>query len=351
VLVSERPRDVAILWIDPSVTAGISPLALPCPPTPGPTIDDGDEIVTIAVPHAREKDLVSGEVTALRPRAVEADLRLSFGEDGGPVFNEAGTLIGLSSVSVTDDVRRGADVNVVRAVFLCEALAASLPNLSGAAPPPPTPLPIEPTRSYPADALDRKGPAGAATPIMLSSASFDVALLTPPVVRQGRDRSTWTGGRGARTTETEARLGQLTEFGSWSDYFSDHPAVLIVRVTPKLVEGFWKRLGREAARTQGAVLPPFKDFTTSFGRMRLTCDGAEAAPLHPFVLEHRVSEKNTIREGLYVFQPDAIGPHCVTVTITISPESSTDRSETLTINRPAVDRIWQDFEPHRAIAK
>ena len=75
-----------------------------------------------------------------------------------------------------------------------------------------------------------------------------------------------------------------------------------------MVEGFWKRLGREAARTQGADLPPFKDFKTSFRHMRASCGGVEVTPIHPFVLEHRVTEKNVIREGLYVFDPDAFGP-------------------------------------------
>jgi hypothetical protein len=119
-------------------------------------------------------------------------------------------------------------------------------------------------------------------------------------------------------------------------------------VTPKLVEGFWKRLGREAARTQGAVLPPFKDFKTSFRRLRLMCGSDEVAPLHPFVLEHRVSDTSVIREGLYVFEANAIGPHCATVTMLLYSEAQSEKGDTVTVARAIVDQIWQDFAPFRA---
>jgi hypothetical protein len=349
VLTADRPRDVAIVWIDPRVVAASSPVPLPCPPAPNPAVDDGDEIAAIAMPHLREKELESGEVTALRPRVVETDLRLSFGGAGGPVFNEAGAFIGLTTMPAEVEASRAGDVNVVRSVFVCEALAAAVPKLAGASPPEAVRLPVESTRAYPAVELDGATRARAATAPALSSSDFDVVLLTPPIVQAARERTGWSGGRGVRTVETEARLGQLTEFGAWSDYFSDLPPVLIVRVTPKLVEGFWKRLGREAARTQGAVLPPFKDFKTSFGRMRLSCGASELVPLHPFVLEHRVSEKNVIREGLYVFALDAIGPHCDSVTMAVSAENAQATSETLTVARPVVDRIWQDFAPYRVM--
>ena len=222
--------------------------------------------------------------------------------------------------------------------------------LSGAEPPAATRLPVEPTRPYPAGALEdvrRDATSSAAVPVM-SSSDFDVAFVTPPMVQRAQQKSGWTGGQIDRSPEVQARLGRLTEFGAWSEYFSTLPAVLIVRVTPKMVEGFWKRLGREAAATQGAVLPPFKDFKTSFRHMRATCAGVEVTPIHPFVLEHRVTEKNVIREGLYVFDPDAFGPQCGTVTLSLYSEAQPERADTLTPTRTIIDKIWNDFAPYRA---
>jgi S1-C subfamily serine protease len=349
VLLSEHSRDVAIIQIDPSLVATRPALALACPPSRAPSLDDGQAIASLTAPHASEKDLVHGEVTALQPRRVETDVRLPFGGSGGPVFNDAGAVMGLTSMSVEPDSRPD-DAAVVPTVFICEALAASLPMLSGAEPPAATRLPVEPTRPYPAGTLEdvpRGATPNAAVPV-ISSSDFDVAFITPPMVHRARQRAGWTGGQSGRSPEAEARLGRLTEFGAWSEYFSSLPAVLIVRATPKMVESFWKRLGREAARTQGAVLPPFKDFKTSFRNMRATCGGVEVTPIHPFVLEYRVAEKNVIREGLYVFDHDAFGPQCGTVTLSLYSEAQPGRADTLAPTRTIIDQIWNDFAPYRA---
>jgi trypsin-like peptidase len=352
VLLSERARDVAIVRIDPSLVATRPALALACPPSRAPSLEDDQAIASITVPHEGEKALVRGEVTGLQPRRVETDLRLPFGGIGGPVFNDAGAIVGLTSMAVDPDSRPD-EAAIVPTVFICEALAASLPMVPSAPPPAATQLPVDPARRFPASALENARPGttpNAAVPVM-SSADFDIAFITPPMVHRARQRAGWTGGQSGRSPEAEARLGRLTEFGAWSDYFTSLPAVLVVRVTPKMVEGFWKRLGREAARTQGAELPPFKDFKTSFRQMRATCAGIDVTPIHPFVLEHRMTDKNVIREGLYVFDPDAFGPQCGTVTLSLYSEAQPERADTLTPTRAVIDQIWNDFAPYRATAR
>ena len=362
VVSSDGSRDVAILQVDPRVVAERAPLPLPCPPSAAPSLDDGQEIVTLAAPLRTQADVVRGEVTALHPRAIETDLRLSFGGAGGPVFDDDGALVGLTSAPAEAEASRRREVNLVRSVTICEAVSAAQSRLSGAAPPESTGLPVEPTRPFPLDAgsgarqpgtggsssVPARIPSGALDPPVVSSSDFDVAFVTPPMVYRAQQRSGWTGGPSARSAEAEARIGRLTEFGAWSEYFVDLPPVLIVRVTPKMVEGFWKRLGREAARTQGAVLPAFKDFKADFVRLRAACGGGDVTPIHPFVLEHRLSEKDVVREGLYVFDPDALGPHCGTVTLSLYSEKSPDKADTLTIEAKLIERLWQDFAPYRA---
>ena len=284
VVLTGPTREVAILRVDRSAVATRPLLPLACPPAGATALDDGVAIVRITVSQ------------------------------------------------------------------ICEALAASLPLLSGAAPPAATRLPVDPTRPYPTSALEstaRGTTPNAAIPV-ISSSDFDVAFVTPPMVHRGRQRAGWTGGPpSGRSPETEERLGRLTEFGAWSDYFTSLPAVLVVRATPKMVESFWKRMGREAARTQGAVLPAFKDFKSSFRHMRATCGGGEVTPIHPFVLEHRLNEKNVIREGLFVFDADAIGPHCGTVTVSLYSDAQPERADTITLTRTLIDRLWNDFAPYR----
>ena len=349
VLFSEPGRDVAIVRVDASVVASRPALELACPPSRTPPIDDGQTIATIAVPHDAEKEFVRGDVIALQPRRVETNVRLSFGGSGGPVFNEAGAVVGLTATPADSD-SRWRDAGVIPTIFICEALAASVRLLPTAQLPETLQLPVEPTRPFPAGALEvaPKGTTPNAAVPVLSSSDFDVAFITPPMIHRARQRAGWTGGQTGRTPEAEAQIGRLTEFGAWSDYFTQLPPVLIVRVTPKMVESFWKRLGREAARTQGANLPAFKDFKSSFLHMRASCAGVDVAPIHPFVLEHRVSEKNIIREGLYVFDPDAFGPQCGTVTLSLLSEAQPAREDTLAPTRAVLNQVWNDFSPYRA---
>jgi S1-C subfamily serine protease len=353
VLFTGRSSEVAIVWVDPRGVAAASPVPLPCPPAAAaPSLDDGQAIVALANALRQPVDAVSGEVTALQPLAVETDLRLSFGGAGGPVFDEAGAVVGLTSVPADTDGSRTSGVTVVRVGLLCEALSAAQSAMSGA-PPEPTPLPVEPARPFPAEGVtdSPRGATAVNSPPVVSTSDFDVAFITPLMVQAAWRRADWTGGTTGRSPEAQARIGRLTDFFGWSPYVADVPPVVIVRVTPKLVEGLWKRLAREAARTQGAVLPPFTDFKASFLRMRVACGGAEVTPVHPFVIEHRVSENAVVREGLYVFHPDALGPHCGSVSLSLYSEKSPEKADTLTAPPAVIDRIWQDFAAYRGAGR
>jgi hypothetical protein len=351
VLVAEPTQDVAIVWVDPRVLPAPTPLPLTCP-SPTTTLDDGDEMTTITPSLRGSAELEDGEVTGFQPRGIETDMRLPFGKAGGPVFaGDYASVVGLTAEPPDTETSRPGDVLVVRAGVICEALAAARSKMAGAEPPVPSPLPVEPSRLYPEKPAATSSPsslAGGIAPPVIASADFDVAFLTPPTLLKARERADWTGGRSVRPPQAEALLGRITDLGAWAEYFRDVPAVLIVRVTPKLVESFWMRVAREAARTQGAALPAFKDFKTNFLRLRVTCGSSDVEPVHPFVLEHAVADKRVVREGLYVLGPDALGPHCGKATLTLWSEQTPDKGDTIVIDQQVLGQIWQDFAPYRA---
>jgi hypothetical protein len=335
VLVADAARGVAVVWVNPEAVRAHPPVPLPCSPPPS-GLDEGHTIVALTAPLRGAADAVPGEVTAIGARAVETDLRLRFGGAGGPVFSEAGVMTGLTFARPSAEPGRPDAVAVARVGILCDLLGA-VRAAAAAVPPALTRLPIEPAR--PTSPAAR---VAAGVPPMLSTSEFDVALITPAMVERAIRRAGWTGGSGERSPEMEARLGRLTDFGAWSEYFADQPPVLIVRVSPKLVEGFWKRLLREAARTQGAVLPPFKDFSTSFLRLEARCGTTAVAPVHPFVIEHAVAETRVVREGLYVFDPAAFGPACGSVTLTLYGEKDPGTPSTLAIPAAVLEQIRQE---------
>src|SRR6185503_7473211 len=110
----------------------------------------------------------------------------------------------------------------------------------------------------------------------------------------------------------------------------DIPPVLAVRATPKMVQGFWKSIGRAAVATQGVLLPPSTHAKSSFAAMRLYCGDAEVTPIHPFKIERRLDSSTGIYEGLYVFALDAIGPQCGAggVRLLLFSEKSPDKGDT-----------------------
>ena len=100
--------------------------------------------------------------------------------------------------------------------------------------------------------------------------------------------------------------------------------------------------------TQGVALPPMKHVKVGFSRMRALCGTSEVTPIHPFTLEQRVSESATIDEGLYVFDPGALGPQCGTVSLVLYSEKAPDKGDTRVIDAKVIQQIWQDFEAYRA---
>jgi hypothetical protein len=123
--------------------------------------------------------------------------------------------------------------------------------------------------------------------------------------------------------------------------------VLLVRVTPKMVESFWTTVARGAARTQGMALPPIKHFKSGFARLRAYCGDAEVLPIHPFKLEQRVSDSEGINEGLYVFDPGALAPSCGTVKLVIFSEKEPDKADSRVVDPKIVQQVWDDFASYR----
>ena len=284
-------------------------------------------------------------MTRVDPQAILVDLRLASGSTGGPVFAPGGSPVGVTSVVDEPDEMRHSDFRVVRIEAACELVGSAEKKMAAGAPPAGTPLPVEPARPFPVDTLDDAAQrrASSLTPYRMSSDDFDVTFITPVLVygAQHRENERTGGANSPEAQQERARL--LTDFGNWSEYVADVPPVLLVRVTPKLVEGFWTKVGRGAAMTQGMSLPPMKRFKPGFARMRAFCGDVEVTPIHPFRIELRISEDQAIHEGLYVFDPGALGPRCGTIKLELFTEKEPTKADTRIVEPTIVQRISEDF--------
>ena len=332
VLVADTARDVAVIWIDPTVAASVRPVPLCGEAAAKPALVDQQDIFTISAPLRGQKTMTTGRASHVEQPPIASDWILGAGSVGGPVFVAGGGVVGISSFGDEQDRRGRWDSRVVPAADVCEVIAAAEKKMSGATPPNGTHLPVEPQRALPEEMLKQAAQrrAGSLNPYQTTSNDFDVAFITPVMIYGAKERP-------------------LTDFSNWSDYLADSPPVLLVRVTPRLVEGLWTTVARGAARTQGVALPPIKRFKSGFSRLRALCGDAEVTPIHPLTLEQRVSDTDAIHEGLYVFDPGAFGPHCGTVKLVLYSEKEPEKADTREVDPKVIQRIWQDFEAYRAL--
>jgi hypothetical protein len=331
VLEADPQRDIAIVGVDPSVMAAMRPVPLGCPRAGASPIAQGQEIFALAAPLHRGKGWTPATVSRTDARTIASDLTLATGGVGGPVFNASGDLVGITSLpdearARDDEPRRGA-TRVVRIDGACELVAAAAQKLKDRPAPSGTHLPVEPAEPAPVvafkDAVKRR--AGSLKPYQMAASEFDVTFITPIL-------------------NFAAQSQPNQNFSNWSDYVADIPPVLLVRVTPKMAESFWAKVARGAAYTQGMALPALKRLKSGFERLQAYCGRAEVTPIHPFKLELRVSETDAVHEGLYVFDPAALGPGCSTVTLVLYSEKEPAKADTRVIDSKILQQIWRDFD-------
>jgi len=355
VIASDTMRGVALIRIDPSIAASAKTLPLECDKTVEPLTKD-QEIAALEAPLGRPRGTSSGSVDSALANVIDTDLVPSTGGAGGPAFAPNGRLIGLTTTVDERDGQRMSRGRIVRVGRVCELVASVAQKIKDTPSPSATHLPVEAVRVFPSDAKPSlpQGPktsGGAVSkPLQrMATSGFDVAFITPVQLMAARARPERSGGSARMPGADEIAGRLLTDFTNWSEYVAATPPVLLIRVTPKLVEGFWTKVARGAASTQGMSIPPIKSLKPDFARMRAYCGDAEITPVHPFTLEHRVSDKDTLVEGLYAFDPGALAPECASVKLQLYSEREPQKADTLIVDAKVVQAIWDDFAPLRAV--
>jgi len=314
VIVDDRATGGAVIWIDPGAIGSIPPIELRCGGAEPPRTQYQDELSSITAPMLSGKDVVDGGVTRVTSQAIFADLRIARETAGGPVFNTNGELVGISSIEEDPKTYTRVEAWVVPIERACEAAAMTAKAMASAAPPKGTRLPVETAGGT--TTISRPAPKQLKVQLTtLQAANFDIALLTSTQAREA-------------ATGSDPRL----DFDNWTDYVRYAPPVWLVRMSPQFEESFWKMLGRGAASTQGVNLPPLKSFSANFLRMRAYCGDTEVLPIHPFIIERRINDKQSIREGLYVFELGAFGPQCSTVKFLMFSEKDPKQPDTKVVD-------------------
>jgi S1-C subfamily serine protease len=355
VVAADATKDVAILRIDPAAITHARAMTL----SYSKTVNEKEKLYALEAPLDDRRSLASAIVSKVTAHSVVTNVSLDERSAGVPLINAAGEVVAITTTS--DDGHAIHDI-APAAIRIDEAravIAEAVKEIDSSAPPAATPLPVEPEHPFDDDALGEaaRKRSGSVSAYQVSAADFDVSVVTPVMLygmRHREERSAGRGrgaGAGPPAGNREALLKgirALQEFANWEDYVYDYPPVVMIRATPKLVENFWTSLGRTAAQTQGVDISALKHLKAPFARMQVSCGDADVTPIHPFLIERRVGEREYVYEGLYVFAPDAIGPHCGTVKLTLYSGRPLDKGDVHTIDAKIVQQVWDDFAPYRA---
>jgi len=353
-LVAADPeKDVALLWVNMAAfpNAAVAPLYHG---KDGAPVQEGERVFTIGSPLTLDKIITTGIVSKVEAHTIISDIRISPGSSGGPLFNGAGQVIGLTTFATDGGGGVSGIVRVEEALRLLEQ------NRAKAAGPPPsgTLLPVEPLTPYPIEGLKSalQSEKFDPRPYYLSAGDFNIALSTPPFdYRELEERRL----RAERTQKQRNKKQQNTAENenqhdpdapkAWEEEAGAHPAVLTIYVAPQPKESFGSALGRSFNVNAAAKLK----FKSDFQKMKLFCGGKEVAPIHPGRVPLTVSIQNravrmedSTYKGVYAYRPDAVSPDCGEVKLEIY-SSKTAAPVTKILDDRSIQHIWADFDAFR----
>ena len=359
-------KDVAVLEADLGAfpEAIVAPIAKP--EANHDTVVEGERVFTIGSPLSQRKILTSGIASKVEERAIISDININPGNSGGPLFNSVGQVVGITTFGAQAGSGPGIS-GIVRIEQVLPEIEQARKKMKDVAMPGVRLLPVEPTDTYPLDALKEtiSGEKFNRHPCLFSESGFDVAMVTPVLKYRMREAVQLAAAKekGKRTKKHEAAVQNtfepLRDLRGWEEYAGEYKPVLLVEAEPQLRETFLSALGRGLAASGGSCGGPARmKYKTDFYRMRLLCGGKEVEPIHPGKAATVANAHNAFVNvtdatyvGIYSYPADALQPSCGEVVLELYSEKEPDKPNRKVLDSKAVERIWADFQPYFAQQK
>jgi hypothetical protein len=352
----DAQRDVALLWVNMAAFPNAVPAPLYHASAGKAPVQEGEKVFTIGSPLTLDKIITTGIVSKVEAHTLLSDININPGSSGGPLFNDNGQVIGLTTFDTRDEQGPGVS-GIVRVEEALELLEQNRAKATGI-PPPATLLPVEPFTPYPLEGLQQalKAEKFDYRPYYLEAGDFNIALSTPPVdYREGEERRLQAERthqkRNKRNESASENAGDSGAPKRWEQETGAHPAVLGIYVMPKAKEGTGSVLSRSFNVSYTAKLK----FKADFQSMKLFCGSKEVEPINPGRVPVTVSVHNraikmedSTYKGIYLYSPDAVNPSCQEVKLAIY-SSKGDVPVTKTLDGKSVARIWADFSAFRQV--
>ena len=242
-LIADPEKDIAVIWTDLSAYPKAIPAPIASASPDEPTAVEGERVFTIGSPLTQQKIISTGIVSKVEPHAIISDIRIDHGNSGGPLFNSLGQAIGITTF-VDQGPKGGGIAGIVRIEEATKLLSDARAKMSMVVKPAPTLLPVEPSTTFPIDAIketllkekfDTKHYA-------FSLGDFEVVLITPPLrYRMEGEAEIKAAKQKEKRTKKNAQAVQgtfqpLDGLKNWAEYVGEYKPVIMIRATPKIHE-------------------------------------------------------------------------------------------------------------------
>jgi S1-C subfamily serine protease len=159
ILTVDAERDVAILYADLRAFSEATPAQIATPQPGRELAAPGEKVFAIGSPLGLKKIITSGIVSKVEDRAIISDVNINHGNSGGPLFNDLGEVIGITTFLVPGGNGPGV-AGVVRIDQAAPALEQARTKMQDAGLPSARLLPVEPSEPYPLASLKELNSGG-----------------------------------------------------------------------------------------------------------------------------------------------------------------------------------------------
>src|SRR6266478_2797432 len=133
-IASDPQKDVALLSVNMSALPSASPAPLYRAGADTTPVQEGERVFTIGSPLSLDKIITTGIVSKVEPHTIMSDININPGSSGGPLFNSAGQVIGLTTFGTRGEGGPGVS-GIVRIEAALALLDQNRANAKGTPPP------------------------------------------------------------------------------------------------------------------------------------------------------------------------------------------------------------------------
>jgi hypothetical protein len=213
--------DVAVLWVNLAAIpdAGVAPLA-----TSEPSIVENERVVTIGSPLNERKVFTTGTANKVEKRSIVSDINLNRSEAGGPLFNSLGEAAGIITF-LRPDVSGPSAYGILRIEQTFPLLDEAKKKMRQTSVPPAKFLPVDPSESFPLDAIKAVATAREfeMSRYSVDVGDFNVLVMTPAVRYRLAQAEVLKNGA----------VDDFEELKNRSQYISANKPVLFLYVAPR----------------------------------------------------------------------------------------------------------------------